>query len=249
MKILAGVGYANPRPKGHGPALAPPRLVVVHKTDNTATKAQEAHYAATRTDPQRFWTSTHFWVDNTGALGGVSLDEQSWTSRAHGNAISWQVEICGPSSPTDFNAVEIGYAARLVATLCHLGNIPIIDLNATMVRNGARGICGHADITAAYPEDHGDHTDPNWNLDEWERFIAQCDASRLVDAAHPLPPLTPIGAPRYVQVAPYTRPAPWNATLSGIAAHEHTTVERLMQLNPQISHPDLIITGSKVRVA
>jgi len=56
-------------------------------------------------------------------------------------------------------------------------------------------------------------------------------------------------APVTVTVAKWT-PAntPWNSTLSGIAAHEHTTVANLMKLNPQIKNANLIQAGSKVRI-
>jgi hypothetical protein len=33
-----------------------------------------------------------------------------------------------------------------------------------------KGICGHADITAAFPQDHGTHTDPGANF-PWSTFL------------------------------------------------------------------------------
>lgn len=54
---------------------------------------------------------------------------------------------------------------------------------------------------------------------------------------------------QFVKVVPFTsRNPPWASTLSGIAAHEGTTVERLLQLNPSITNRDVIRTGSQVRV-
>jgi len=47
------------------------------------------------------------------------------------------------------------------------------------------------------------------------------------------------------QPAPNT---PWNSTLSGIAAHYHTTVSRLMQLNPGITNENLIYPGQQIKV-
>lgn len=41
----------------------------------------------------------------------------------------------------------------------------------------------------------------------------------------------------------------WSSTLSGIAGHEHTSVGALLRLNPSIKDPDVIRTGSSVRVA
>jgi|SRR5215831_4215236 len=56
-------------------------------------------------------------------------------------------------------------------------------------------------------------------------------------------------APVTVTVAKWTaKNTPWNSTLSGIAAHEHTTVAALMKLNPQIKNANVIQAGSKVRI-
>jgi len=41
---------------------------------------------------------------------------------------------------------------------------------------------------------------------------------------------------------------PWNSTLSGIAAHYHTTVAALLRLNPGIKNPNLIRPGQKITV-
>ncbi len=168
---LPGVPYALP-PAGSGPALVPlpPRVVIIHATDNpTATAAQEASYAHTR--PAAGATSAHFYVDGTGALGSVTLDQHAWGALRNGNAISWQVEICGRSGALPAGAVA--RAATLVCALCDLGGIPLVKLTPAQVAGGARGICGHADITAAYPQDGGTHTDPGWTALNWANFIDQ----------------------------------------------------------------------------
>ncbi|HWB38561.1 MAG TPA: LysM domain-containing protein [Rugosimonospora sp.] len=60
---------------------------------------------------------------------------------------------------------------------------------------------------------------------------------------------TPAPPPAYVTVAKYTSSnTAWNSTLSGIASHYGTTVSNLLTLNPQIKDPNLIITGSQIRV-
>jgi len=41
----------------------------------------------------------------------------------------------------------------------------------------------------------------------------------------------------------------WASTLSTIAAHEHTTVSRLLKLNPGIKNPNVIRTGQKIVVS
>jgi LysM repeat protein len=43
-------------------------------------------------------------------------------------------------------------------------------------------------------------------------------------------------------------PPPWNSTLSGIAAHYHTTVAAIMKLNPSIKDANLIHPGDQIKV-
>ncbi|SRR5258706_3032661 len=67
----------------------------------------------------------------------------------------------------------------------------------------------------------------------------------------PAPTSTPtpvVTTRRSVLVARYTNTAPpWNSTLSGIAAHYGTTVERLQQIN-HIANRNLIYTGQRIYI-
>lgn len=65
-------------------------------------------------------------------------------------------------------------------------------------------------------------------------------------APSPWKPAAP--KPLYQDVARFTsRNAPWNSTLSGIAAHYKTSVSTLLKLNPSIKNKDLIHPGQKIR--
>lgn len=167
-----GVTYGDP-PKGTSGALSPvpPRLIVIHATDNaTATARNEAHYAATRTDPQSRWTSAHFYVDDNEVIGSQSLLMRAWGCYS-GNALSWQIEICGKSGALSTAATN--RAADFVRGLCAYGKIPTVKLSPDEVASGAHGICGHADITLAFPADKGTHTDPGWGAQQWSSLIAR----------------------------------------------------------------------------
>jgi hypothetical protein len=62
-------------------------------------------------------------------------------------------------------------------------------------------------------------------------------------------PITNPAAHTRVNVVPFTRAnPPWASTLSGIAAHEHTTVGALLRLNPGISNPNIIHPGQQITV-
>jgi LysM repeat protein len=68
-------------------------------------------------------------------------------------------------------------------------------------------------------------------------------------APKPAPKPKPKPKTTEVTVAKWTsHNAPWNSTLSGIAAHYHTTVANLLKLNPGIKNPNVIYAGQKVKV-
>jgi|SRR5579859_351293 len=66
-------------------------------------------------------------------------------------------------------------------------------------------------------------------------------------APHPTPPPQPPPVPQqFVTVAPWPNTL---STLSGIAASRGITLQKVEQLNPQITNPNAIQPGQKVRVA
>lgn len=144
--------------------------VVIHATDNTAGAAAEAGYATHRPDK----TSAHFYIDDTTAIRALPLDNIAYGCLYHGNQISVQLELCGPSN--HLSDATIRRAAGIAAEICRTYNLPIQKITAGQVRNGAKGICGHGDITAAFPEDHGDHTDPGAAF-PWPTFINYIQAA------------------------------------------------------------------------
>lgn len=181
---LPGVTYAS-APKAAGPAAAlslPPRLVVIHDTSNTASAANEAHYAATRTDAQSSWTSAHFYVDTAGPLGSLVLNKQAWAAYSYANQHGWHIEMCGTNAGTAgaVPAVTIAKTAALVAQLCKLAGIPVVHLGPADVAAGKSGICGHWDITQGLHV--GTHDDPGPKFD-WAGFINQVKAGGETDMA------------------------------------------------------------------
>lgn len=139
-------------------------VVVIHATDNTASAAAEAEYATTRPDQ----TSAHFYVDDTSAYRALPLDNIAYGCLWHGNQISVQLELCGRSN--QLTDATMRRAAPIVAEICARYGLPVRKVGPADVAAGVRGICGHADITAAFPQDHGDHTDPG-SAFPWSTFI------------------------------------------------------------------------------
>ena len=172
ITTLAGVTYAaRPRAAQYASALVqPPKLIVVHDTSNDATKEQEASYAAKRTDDRSRWTSAHFYVDDAGVIGSVPLNLQAWAAYAYANRVGIHIEMCGMNAglPGAVTPRTIANTAALVADLTAEFKIPAMKRSPAQVAAGARGICGHYDVTIGL--NVGDHTDPGPRFD-WAAFM------------------------------------------------------------------------------
>lgn len=150
---------------GDGGPRSQTQVIVIHATDNTANALGEATYATHREDE----TSAHYYVDETTVIQAVPIGHIAYGCLYHGNQISIQYELCGRSNA--ISDATMRRAAHQVARDCARYGIPVRKITAAQVRAGAKGICGHADITAAFPEDNGDHTDPGTAFN-WGTFIS-----------------------------------------------------------------------------
>lgn len=164
------------------------QYVVIHSTEGsegvTSAEAGVA-YDKIRTDG----TSTHIFVDADTALMEVRYSDTAHAARARGNACGIQVELCGRAGQTaaqwhDAASLPmLRLAAREVAAICEEFDLPVRRLSVAEVRaayynppgSRPRGICGHVDVTKAYPEDQGSHTDPGPNF-PWSEFLAMVSA-------------------------------------------------------------------------
>ena len=68
---------------------------------------------------------------------------------------------------------QLREGARAVAFWCRKYGIPVRFINATQLRNGEKGICGHAEVSAAWREVN--HTDPGPNF-PWDVFLTYVKA-------------------------------------------------------------------------
>jgi hypothetical protein len=159
------------------------QVVCIHATDNTADAGAEAGYARVRPDK----TSAHFYVDDSHAIQALDTSHEAYGCLYHGNRISVQFELCGRSNA--LSDATLRRAAPVVQRVCREFGIPVRRLSADQVRAGAMGICGHDAITLAFPEDHGDHTDPGAAF-PWDRFISYVNGipattgDRMIVMAH-----------------------------------------------------------------
>lgn len=158
------------------------QLIVIHATEGSEgpTSAEDgAAYDQRRTDG----TSTHFFHDSDTTVQCVNTAAIAHAARTQGNRRGIQHELCGRAGQGAAGWADaasqgtLRQAAKQVARDCVKWGIPVRKLNASQVAAAAgfKGICGHADITLAFPQDNGDHTDPGPTF-PWTAFLAMVRA-------------------------------------------------------------------------
>jgi hypothetical protein len=149
------------------------QLVVIHTTEGAArSSAAEdgAAYDQRRTDG----TSTHYFHDSTSTIQCVHTADQAHAARTQGNRRGIQHELCTRAGSADwadtYHQAMLRRAAKQAARDARKWGIPVRHLTAAQVADGAQGFCGHWDITRAFPQDGGTHTDPGANF-PWTQFL------------------------------------------------------------------------------
>lgn len=156
----------------------PAQYVVVHDTEGHAgpDDAESGVAYDKRRDDS---VSCHIMVDTNTALREVADADTAYAAFPKGNTLGIQVELCHAgvwdlSKPNDAATFDNG--AQVVAQLCKEHGFPATHLTVPQVRAAwygptkPKGVCGHWDVTRAYPEDGGDHTDPGTTF-PWAEFI------------------------------------------------------------------------------
>lgn len=173
--------FVEPAAYGRGRDGKSVRYVVIHYTAGSerSTSAEDgAAYDKRRTDG----TSTHYFHDQDSTIQCVLTGDRANAARHRGNRLGIQHELCGTEQTraqwTDKASMgTLLRAARQVARDCRKYDIPVRRLSVAETRaawtdypRGPKGIVGHVDVTKAYPEDGGDHTDPGPQF-PWTIFL------------------------------------------------------------------------------
>jgi len=180
VPIAKWVGH--PRSYTSGRRSGQPSVIVLHTTDghegpNDAENG--AAYDKSRTDG----TSTHYFVDSNSIVQEVEHKDESHAALPKGNDIGIHIEICGVAAQSaaqwadDVSRATLENVAKLIVQIRKTGNYPLKRLSSSELRsawNGGQvhGICGHVDITHAFPEDNGTHTDPGSHF-PWSELFAR----------------------------------------------------------------------------
>lgn len=179
MSVAIWVGYPRSWTAGR---IRPPQFVVMHYTAGSEgpTSAENgAEYDKNRFDG----TSTHYFVDSQGpALQEVPDGDRSHAARFHGNEIGIQVELCGTVQTRAQWLDPVSYAtlvmaAALTREICdrHRFDLRLLTVEETRQAYYGKdyrptGVTDHGRVTAAFPEDNGDHTDVGDGF-PWDVFM------------------------------------------------------------------------------
>lgn len=167
----------------------PIRLLVLHDMEapEKATTAEDVARYFARADSRK--ASAHYTIDSDSIVQCVRDGDTAWAAEG-ANADGLHFELAGYARQTPAEWVDaygkqmLKQAAYLVAAKAIAYGIPIRRLTPQQVRDGEPGICGHGDVTAAFPPGTG-HTDPGQGF-PWTWFL---DLVRAAQAAHtPKPP-------------------------------------------------------------
>jgi hypothetical protein len=126
-------------------------------------------------------TSAHFYIDANSVVQALDLYHIAYGCLYHGNAISVQLELCGKSGALSEPVMR--NAAKVVKWVSQQYGIPLQKLSSAQVRSAyysdnPSGLCGHLDVTQAFPEDGGTHTDPG--TFNWDAFIGYAKGGNTV---------------------------------------------------------------------
>ena len=148
------------------------QVIVIHTTEGSAhgqSAEDGASYDQRRTDG----TSTHYFVDSDSTIQCVRTADQAHTARAQGNRRGIQYELCGRTTldwSGSYAQAMLRRAAKQAARDAEKWGIPVRKVSPAQVADGMKGFCGHVDITAAFPQDNGTHTDPGARF-PWSQFL------------------------------------------------------------------------------
>jgi hypothetical protein len=153
------------------------RVVVIHDMEapeKTTTAENIAAYFAGAGAPE---ASAHDCIDNDSVVPCVRDDDEAWAAPG-ANRDGIQLELAGYAKQTldewldAYGRQLLDNAAQRTAQRCKTYGLPVRRLSVAQVKDGAtKGICGHVDVTKAFPALGTGHTDPGSGF-PWSYFLA-----------------------------------------------------------------------------
>lgn len=151
-------------------------LVVIHDMEAAESRSTAENVAKWFAGPSAPKASAHYNVDSDSIIQSVREHDVAWHAK-QANRVGIGIEHAGYAKQTaaqwldDYGRDMLTRSAELVAGICKRWGIPIVKLTPEQVRAGARGICGHHDVSLAY-KTPGGHWDPGPHF-PWTWYIEQ----------------------------------------------------------------------------
>lgn len=118
-------------------------------------------------------SSAHYCIDNNSIVQSVKDKDVAWAAPGN-NHNGIQLEHAGVAAQSRaqwldaYSLAELKRSAKLAARLCAKYEIPVRRVRAVGLRDGLRGITGHADVSEAWHR--SSHTDPGPNF-PWVEYL------------------------------------------------------------------------------
>ncbi len=177
------------------------RVIVIHTMENPEKPDSAENVAlwfAGKSAAPAPMASAHYCLDSDSTVQCVRDMDIAWHAPGVNNdGIGIEHAGYAKQSPVEWmdapSRAILWRSARLVARLCTLYDIPIVKLSADDLKAGAKGICGHADVSAAYPGPGRTHWDPGPSF-PWSHYAALVGASQQAPqvTADPTGPNDPV---------------------------------------------------------
>ncbi len=137
-------------------------LIVIHTTESELHPRSARAVATWFASPSAPQASAHYIVDAYEVVQCVEESNVAWGAPG-GNAKGIQIELVGRAKWIEEWSGENAHgmlerAAELVKCIAERYGIPLRKLDAEDLRFGARGVCGHVDVSRAWKK--SDHFDP-----------------------------------------------------------------------------------------
>lgn len=165
------MSYPYIQARNHGGTQTVVNRIVIHGTVSPCVRGGARNVA------NDFHTTTHeasaHYVVDPGEIVQC-LTERTIGWHAPPNTGSIGIELCDPQTGSSARWADAGHeamlrlAARLVREVAARWKVPLVKLSAAQLKAGHRGICGHADVSAAFHQT--DHTDPGTGF-PWAHFM------------------------------------------------------------------------------
>jgi len=159
-------------------------LVVIHTAETELAPGVAHAVAAWFAGPEAPRASAHYVVDPGEVVQCVHERDIAWAAPG-ANTDGIQIELAGRAAFGVFEWASseaqamLERLATLVGGICARRHIPVRRLSAKELKTGARGLCGHVDVSKAWGK--SSHWDPG-PLFPWDRLM---DLVGAVDkAAH-----------------------------------------------------------------